>query len=497
MGENPVVSVEAGAVRGYRDGRVAAYLGIPYAAPPVGRSRFAAPEPPACWDGVRPAGHAGPAPIQPAEGAPGGVVPAALPGTSEDCLTVNVWTPAADAGDRLPVLVWLHGGGFATGAGSAACYSGLELARRGDVVVVTLNYRLGALGYLHVPGAEPAANFGLLDQVAALEWVRDNIAAFGGDPDRVTVAGQSAGGCSILALATMPRARSLFARAVLQSAPFEMDGHDLALAAEATRIFCASAGVGEDVEALRSLTTEQVLAAQLETSRHWPAPSYADRAFVPVVDGAVLTTAPGRAALAGSFDGIDLMIGCTAAEGLFFPEAQSLWTAGEAPRLTGDLAGEYARLAAARPADPPARVLGQVITDRFVAGSFDLAEHRARTGAPAHVYWWRRPGDGPDGRFGAAHCAELPFLFGTLDAWRGSPLLGGTGEEHRYLVERTQNAWLSFAATGDPDPGGELGWRPYTTDDRLALAFDVPVTAVSDVDTRDRRLITRDAPLST
>ncbi|MFD9895800.1 carboxylesterase/lipase family protein [Amycolatopsis sp. NPDC059027] len=482
--ENPVVTIETGAVRGCRDGRVAAFLGIPYAAAPLGALRFAAPERPASWEGVRPADRPGPAPIQSLAGVPGGAVPAALPGTSEDCLTVNVWTPAAERGDRLPVLVWLHGGGFATGAGSAACYSGRELAHRGDVVVVTVNYRLGALGYLSLPGQRPGANFGLLDQVAALEWVRDNVAAFGGDPARVTVAGQSAGACSILALATMPHARSLFGRAVLQSAPFTMDGHDLARAEEATKIFCSCAGVGEDIEALRSLSAEQVLAAQLETARRWDAPSYEDRAFVPVVDGTVLTTAPGRAALAGSFDGIDLMIGCTADEGLFFPEAQSLWATGEPPRLTGDLAEEYARLAAARPADPPARVLGQVITDRFVAGSFDLAEHRARTGAPAHVYWWRRPGDDADGRLGAAHCAELPFLFGTFDAWQGSPLIGGTAEEHRYLVERTQTAWLSFVATGNPDPDGVLGWRPYTTGDRLALAFDVPVETMSDVDGR-------------
>jgi len=215
------VETQSGWVRGTRRGGVLAFRGIPYAAPPLGRLRLRPPEPPAPWAGVRDARASGAGAPQPVSTLGGMFSRIAGPAaTSEDCLTLDVATPAAD-GARRPVLVWIHGGAFVMGAGSALVYGGAGLARRGDVVVVTLNYRLGALGWLALgdvaPGAGFAANLGLRDQLAALEWVQRNIAAFGGDPDNVTVFGESAGAMSVGALLGAPRARGLFARAIAQS----------------------------------------------------------------------------------------------------------------------------------------------------------------------------------------------------------------------------------------------------------------------------------------
>ena len=215
--EDLVVRTKAGELRGARENGIAVFRGVPYAAAPVGELRFAPPQPVPAWRGVRDASQDGPIPPQ------GRSRLAHVMGDferpqSEDCLTLNIWTPAADSKKR-PVLVWIHGGAFASGAGSLPWYSGERFAANGDVVVVSINYRLGALGFLCLPGVSDG-NLGLLDQVAALRFVRDNIAAFGGDPDNVTVVGQSAGAASIAILMTMPQARGLFRRAILQSTPF-------------------------------------------------------------------------------------------------------------------------------------------------------------------------------------------------------------------------------------------------------------------------------------
>ena len=217
----PVVETRSGRLRGTERRGVLAFRGIPYAAPPSGPRRFRAPEPAESWPGVRDADAPGPGAPQRGATLGGAFTRIIGPGaTSEDCLTLDLWTPAAD-GARRPVLVWIHGGAFLMGAGSALAYGGAALARSGDVVVVTLNYRLGALGFLQLGDLAPAAGFdsnlGLRDQIAALEWVRDNVAAFGGDPAQVCVFGESAGAMSVGALLGAPRARGLFARAIAQS----------------------------------------------------------------------------------------------------------------------------------------------------------------------------------------------------------------------------------------------------------------------------------------
>lgn len=419
------VSITSGALRGLLTSGVRAHLGVPYAAPPVGELRWAAPAPVIPWTGVRDATRPGPAALQNPKSSR--LVPKAVPGFGEDCLTVNVWAP--EHAEGLPVLVWLHGGLFQLGSASAACYSGEHLARRG-VVVVGVNYRLGALGYLRTP--DGAGNFGLQDQLRALEWVRDNVAAFGGDPDQVTVAGQSAGAYSIVALVSMPGAAGLFRRAILQSTPFSVDTGDEDRAKLAASLFCTAAGIPDgELTALRALSAEQVLAAQLAAAKEWQSIAPGAPTFIPHTDGQVLPVKPGLAAASGSMDHLDLMIGCTDGE----------------------------RVDGLPPHIPP-----RAFAAHFTAGSFGLAEHRAEVGKPAHFYWWRWPDDGN----GVYHCAELPYVFGTLDAFAGSPLLAGTPERQRELVEIAQTAWVGFVRHGDP------GWPGYTLEDRQAMAFGLP-----------------------
>ncbi|MBP2472423.1 para-nitrobenzyl esterase [Crossiella equi] len=412
------VDTPSGTLRGTADGGVHAWLGVPYAEPPV---RFAAPQTVRPWTGVRSADRPGPAAVQ--DPAPATLVPKAVPGFSEDCLTVNVWAPP-DARD-LPVVVWLHGGLFQVGSASAAAYSGAALAARG-VVVVGVNYRLGAFGYLAVPGG---ANFGLQDQELALQWTHAHVAAFGGDPARITLMGQSAGAYAILALATRP-VRSLVQRVILQSTPFSVDTADRARAVQAAEVFAEAAGVA-DLEGLRALPTEAVLRAQLAATDRWRRIVPGGPPFVPFVDGDFLTTAPGAAALSDSLAGLDVLLGVTD--------------------------GEYVE---GLPPQVPPRVFG----DRFAAPTCELAAHLG-----AYCYQWRFPRH----QHGVHHCAELPYVLGNLEAFAGSPALGGTVRQRRALVEVAQHAWTGFITDGDP------GWAPYTAPDWTAMAFGEDTGPVS------------------
>src|SRR5215471_13063695 len=278
-----VVRTKAGDLRGARENGVAVFRGVPYAAPPVGELRFQPPQPVAAWQGVRDATRDGPIPPQ------GRSRLAHIMGDferprSEDCLTLTIWTPAADAGKR-PVLVWIHGGAFGSGAGSLPWYSGERFAANGDVVAVSINYRLGALGFLCLPGVS-SGNLGLLDQVAALRFVRDNIAAFGGDPGNVTVVGQSAGAASIAILMTMPVARGLFRRAILQSTPFGRMSRKLEDAHRiGGRLLEVLSLKAEEAEKLKSLPFAQILTAQSEVARLEKKFADALAPFWPVIDG--------------------------------------------------------------------------------------------------------------------------------------------------------------------------------------------------------------------
>ena len=291
MTDATVVKTTAGAVRGARDGGIEIFKGIPYAAPPVGPLRFRRPAPAAPWDGVRDALEFGPSCPQPPE-RPEGWAPE--PSLSEDCLYLNVWTPGTGEGERRPVMVWMHGGGYSIGSGSWPVYDGTALARRGDTVVVTLNHRLGILGYLHLkelagPEFASSGNAGMLDLVAALEWVRDNIAAFGGDPGKVTIFGESGGGAKVSTLIAMPAARGLFHRAAIQSGP-GLRVKPPEQAAELARTIAGEiCGGAFDLQKMQAAPVERLREAQGKLGRS------AVFAFSPVLDPEVIPEHPGDA----------------------------------------------------------------------------------------------------------------------------------------------------------------------------------------------------------
>lgn len=393
--------------------------------------------------------------------------PIDVPGFDEDCLTLNVWTPAPDSRERLPVLVWIHGGGYMSGSGSAAWYDGAPLARRGRMVVVTISYRLGVLGYLSLPGS---ANRGLLDQRQALEWIADNIAAFGGDPDNVTVAGQSAGGHAIAGLAAL---RAPIRRAILQSAPLGMHALDPDAANEITAVFMDAAGV-TDVDGLMRLPVPGVLDAQRETLRRTAARGSLDVPFQLVVDGRVLDEDP----IAGDLDGIDLLLGCTAHEARgFLAFDDALWTRNQAAlaaTLHGESARRYERYRRASPQAAPIESYCDLLGDEHgVMASLRLAERRA-----AHVYWFTWGSQvAANGRLGACHTIEIPFVLGNLDAWRDAPMLAGAErDELQRLVDRVQEHWIAFAHTGRPG----AGWPPYVPPERAALELGRTVGVLRD-----------------
>jgi len=484
-----VVRTRQGAVRGSSAGGVTAFRGIPYAAPPIGPRRLGAPVPPEPWDGVRDALACGPTAPQPAYRAPyDRILPNPLiPG--DDCLNLNVWTPEPGAA-RLPVLVWIHGGAFVNGSGAVPTYDGSGFAR-GGVVCVTLNYRLGAEGFARLAGAP--ANRGLLDQVAALEWVRDNVAGFGGDPDRVTIFGESAGGMSVASLLSMPRAAGLFRRAIAQSGA----GHHVISGATADGVaamLAARLGVPATRDAIAAMPLDRVLQVQNELSleavvdrdpERWGEVVLNLMPWEPVVDGEVLPGRPIDRVAAGAGSGVDLLIGTNADEQHFFIVPNGLIGLVTEELVVPSAAGYglgadgVAAYRAARPEATPGELLSALVTDWFFRNpALRLAEAHGRNGGSAHVYEfaWRSPQF--EGRLGACHYLEVPFVFDQLAAERA--LVGG--EPPRQLARAMQAAWTAFAATGDP------GWPRYEPGRRTTMRFDAESGPVEDPGREERLL---------
>ncbi|MFF9850548.1 carboxylesterase/lipase family protein [Streptomyces litmocidini] len=454
-----------GAVRGFRaSDDIVAVLGIPYAAPPFGSHRFREPAPAEAWTGVRDCTAFGPIAPQSAE-LPGS--PAWSPG-DEDVLTVNVWTPSPDGGS-LPVLVWIHGGAYAFGSSAQPDLDGEALARAG-LVVVTLNYRVGFEGFGHVPptgGVVLPDNRGLLDQVAALRWVRENIAAFGGDPDNVTAAGHSAGAASIACLMVMDRARGLFHRAIAHS-PAGIH-YPLDVAAATTREVAAAAGCPATPEGLASAAPEVLLAASdrvVEEYRRDPASGsrhYDPSLYAPVLDGDVLPVDPLTGLAAGAGRDVDLLV-CHTTEEYWLLDAvgssAKVTTEEQLARFAEDFGLPEGLLDGYRTALPDAPVLDVYLAvfGDLLFGEYAhrLVERHARGGGRVFRSLFDRRRTGPHGTVRAWHCADVPFAFGNVDKECVTFLIGGapTAADHD-LARRMVAAWAGFAAGGDP------GWPPY------------------------------------
>lgn len=465
--EHTEIETKQGTLRGSVMNGVRSWKGVPYAEPPVGELRFRAPQSPESWEGVRDALAF--SPICPQPGPPEtSLFGSSAVGMSEDCLYLNVWAPESGSAG-LPVMVWIHGGAFVSGASSIPLYDGTQLALRGECVVVSVNYRLGALGFLHVAplGEAYDSNVGLSDQVRALEWVSENIAAFGGDPDSITLFGESAGAMSIAALLAMPAARGLFHRAILQS------GASQALPAAHAELIAAGLlrrlGVdGGNLERLKTIPTEELLAASARMGEE-SGGGLAALPFQPVIEPDTLPLDPLQAVSEGSAAGIPLIIGTNHDEGAFFfyDETQLMEPAVLADTLramTGrNDVSEWMELY-------PPTLAGQadMMTDLYFWRSALAFAQAQSEHAPVWMYRfdWTLPGHPFFGR--AVHAVEIPFVFGNLVLL---PRMGIRIEPvMQNLSDAMRGAWQSFAKSGDPSTGA-LSWPMYDADNRTTMVF--------------------------
>ena len=447
-----------GRVEGRERAGALLFAGIPYAAPPTGEHRFGPPRPPEPWTDVRPAQRFGAAAPQPS-GEPGSLTGIAPKSMDEDCLSLNVCTPGCDEAGR-PVFVWVHGGAFRSGTGAVPWYDGASFANEHDVVTVTINYRLGALGFLNLDGTNGGVN-GLLDQLAALRWVQANIAAFGGDPARVTVAGESAGAMSVTTLLAMPESAGLFRSAVAQSgaAKHVLDAD--------TSAYVAAAFVDELGADPRTASVDELLAAQVRTEARMLADDRlggSGMAFQPTIDGQALPGHPLELIKGGAASDVALMIGTNLDE-------SSLWGGGpkDEERLLAKLAGMGPDPAEAvgvyrqrlGPDASPGSVFIAANTDRtFRQPAIDVAEaHQGDTWSYLFTWASRVPG------LGSTHALEIPFMFNTIDR-PGTEFFLGDGPAPTELASTMHAAWAGFIADGDP------GWSSYDTSDRTTMRFD-------------------------
>ncbi|AFM17496.1 carboxylesterase type B [Mycolicibacterium chubuense NBB4] len=502
-GGRPVVDTTNGPVRGVDDGTVKAWKAVRYAAAPVGELRWRAPQPPKRWTEPLDAGRVGPVCPQPTDpripidlGAPQG----------EDFLTLNVWAPSNTApGAGKPVMVWVHGGAYILGSASQPLYHGRRLAADGDVVVVTVNYRLGALGFLELPtvGADSerfATNVGLRDVLAALQWVRDNIAAFGGDPQRVTLFGESAGGGIVTTLLGSPAAAGLFSSAIAQSSPVT-SSYDTERAGRVAHRFLEVLGVGRDaLSRLAHLPTQALVEASRTVFDEVPAHTPGRLAFAPIVDEDIVPDYPVKLAQAGATHAVPLIIGTNKHEAALFRYMKSPLM----PITTEAVKSMFSEIAAEQPAVqlPSEEALAGTYRGRGKAKHLGLSSdlgfrmpslwfaegHRA----VAPVYLYRFDFATPMLRLirlHAAHATELPYVWGNLVAGRKDPTfaLGGL-KAGKELSARLRTRWTNFARHGVPSgPAGEPQWHPYDADDRATLVIDKKDAVVHDLDAHVRR----------
>lgn len=451
------VDTQAGALAGLQLGAVNAFLGIPYAAAPVGPRRWQPPEPLPPWQGVRRATTHGPSAWQPI--ATDGFGPwtsefVVQDAVSEDCLYLNVWAPADKQAQPYPVMVWIHGGAFCQGSGSIPIYDGRALAAQG-VVVVTINYRLSVLGFLAHPDltrespSTGGGNFGLLDQIAALRWVQANISAFGGDPRAVTIAGQSAGALSVHMLVASPLARGLFHRAIALSGPPTLVPIKTRAQAEADGLAFAAELQQRDVQGLRTLPVQDL------TRTLPPGPR-----FMPMIDSTLLPAWPPQESRTSAPNPVPMLVGQTADEnsgldpnhGRDDPAALTALL----QRVHGDHASELSAAYKQAAAGQCATASRAAASDQWLAALWHWAEHRARTvQQPTFAYLFDHVPPGPDAaRWGAFHTSDVPYLLGTLDA---SPARG-YGDIDRDLSALAAGYLIGFVRTGDPNGDGRPHW---------------------------------------
>jgi para-nitrobenzyl esterase len=473
--DNPVVATKSGKIRGKFENDLYIFKGIPYAAPPSGTLRWAPPQPVKKWDGVREAKEfcaIAPQTIMPM--GPFGQAP--QPPQSEDCLSLNIWTPGLDNARR-PVMVWIHGGAFTIGSGADPSYDAGTLPKRGNIVMVSINYRLGMLGFLRLKGVTggkiPATgNEGLMDQVLALKWVKDNIAAFGGDPDNITVFGESAGAMSIGCLLAMPSARGLFHKGILESGSgnFAVSTEDADFNG---RLFLEMAGIKEnDISALRALTPAELLEIEkkMVAGRRGKGRNPEVTVSMPVIDGEIIPDESTKLARQGYSKDIKTIIGNNLNEWTLFtmmePGFENIDEVGVIERLSNVMSADDAKTliaaygkALVKRGGPvtPAGIFTAIFGDfmfRMPGIKLVEAQQANKQAAYNYLFTWKSPAMG--GAMGACHGLEISFVFGNL-----IDMFSGSGPEAEKLSRCMQDAWLAFARTGDPSCESIGKWPVY------------------------------------
>ncbi len=480
------VKVEGGLVQGVAEGGLAVYKGIPFAAPPTGDLRWKAPQPVAAWSGVRRADKYAPACVQSMGAPPPG-------GVSEDCLYLNVWTPATSATEKLPVLVWIYGGGFNGGATSYPVHDGAKLAKRG-VVLVSLAYRVGVLGFFAHPelsaesSSRSSGNYGLLDMIAGLRWISRNVAAFGGDPARVTIFGESAGGIAVSMLCASPVAKGLFRGAISQSGgsfgpssrnPQPGENMRLLSDAEASGVGFAKAAGASSIKELRTLTPEKLL----ETGRGQPGMAW------PIVDGYVIPGDQYRLYESGRFNDTPILVGYNSDEGLSFTRVET------ADEYVASVRGRYGPFAGRLLAAYPTTAGGVTRTARDLARDSAFGWHTwswarlqsARGKGRVYYYYFdqhppRAPGTA-EADHGTPHGADVPYVFENLE---GTP-----SADDRHISETMAAYWTNFAKRGDPNGGGLPAWPAFSDQNPVVMylgpnARTGPVPSVESLNVLDQ-----------
>jgi para-nitrobenzyl esterase len=499
------VETKAGKIRGTTQNGVQTFRGVPYGASTAGENRFMPPKNCQPWTNVREAYELGPRAPQ-LSSAFHGQVPPEFESMDrdepfgEDCLVLNVWTPSVGTGGKRPVMVWLHGGGYTSGSGGFVCYDGGELARKHDVVAVTVNHRLTVFGYLYLAGIggekyANSSNVGMLDIVAALEWVRDNIVAFGGDPGNVTIFGQSGGGGKVSTLMAMPSAKELFHRAIVQSGA-AVKGVSRDTANKSAETFLAKLNLKpSQADQLQTLSVDQLLAASAGGSG---LPGGGGLALAPVVDGTTLPTDPFDPVAPAISANIPLLIGSTETEVTFFPGQllDPIDDAGLHSRVKQTLRtasdDQVDRLIAAykkgRPDASNTDLYLALASDAtFRAGVITEAERKAAQGkAPLYQYYvtWRSPVR--DGKLRSFHTIEIPFVFDNVDAAKS---MLGSGEDRYALAEKFSGAWVAFARTGNPNHESLPNWPAFDNDRRAVMVFNDECQVVADPHGEEQRLL--------
>ncbi len=486
MENDIIVETSHGKIRGYSRRGLIKFKGIPYAAPPVGELRFKPPAPVEPWEGLRDATQYSPVSIQPPSNLED-LFAEPLPQSESECLTLNIWTQNLKD-EKRPVMFWIHGGGFITGNG--ASLDGARLVLRGDVVVVSINYRLGYLGFFFMPDMpDTTANAGLLDMVAALEWVRKNISKFGGNPNNVTIFGESAGGMAVSSLLAMPSAKGLFHRAIPHSGAANKFSYNPVFGIKVYENLIQKLGVEKgDIEALRKSPAEDFIVPQVNATEL----REGGLRVGPVVDKNTLPEHPLEAISKGFAKDIDVFIGSNLDENKLFlmwtPKAFGLTEEGlnktvntlmrftkQKESKSMEIIDSYRELRKS-----PRDIADAILTDyMFRIPSIRLAEEQSKYQKNIYMYLftWKSPFDG--GKYGAMHALELPFVFGLLGD-RDIGIFPRRSEETQKLSEQMMDAWLAFARTGNPNHENIPELPPYDQEKRATILFNKEVTVEQD-----------------